>query len=71
MWTAIVHTDEAKLRRDVNDRPTPGPAHSWDGRLAPQEDARSVDVHNPMPFLKGGVFDLAMAADASIIDQDV
>ena len=51
--------------------PPPAPLHLRYGGQGAQENALAVDVHNPVPLLAAGVFQLAPVADAGVVDQDI
>ena len=52
--------------------PPPDFAHFGNGVFCPQEHARAVHGHDPLPVRQGGILDQAVdAADAGVVDQDV
>src|SRR5947207_2180368 len=68
---AVVHADEAELRRDVDDRSTAGAPERRDGRLRAEEDALGVHVHHAIPVRLRRVLEPAGPADARVVDEHV
>ena len=70
---ATVDSDHASSGRDIDEDTSLRLLcnHMSDGVFGAEEDAPSIDSHNPFPVFKAGFEDIADVADARIIDEDI